>query len=653
MGGDTESQSWALHNGLGPGLNFSHHLAAVFNPALFSRHSEYFPWVEQRRLQPPAAGLAFWNPDLGRTDVAAFAAQSARDYFQAQPSAISFSLGVNDGLIFGESPELLALLPRRAHPAETAAPGAADRPVSAWFRGRPDYSNLVFTFMNRAATDLARTQPSKLLGALAYYWCENTPDFPVHAQVVPFLTADRAQGYDPAYLREENSLQARWAQAGPRRLGLYDYLYGRGFLIPRYHPHLLASNLRAARRLGFTDYYAEVYPNWGLDGPQPWLVAQLLQDPEAEVDVLLDEYFVRYFQEAAGPMRRFYERCESQWLGQSGRAYWLKHYRNESQADIFPPAVCAVLRKSLDEAAQAAGSSEVRQRVALVSAAFRATQRFVEFQVAREQLTTAALRGRLSGRAGLGQVTAYRHARSASIAQLVRMHHQTPLALFPSDFRDFFVNDPLFAAGTALLQTTQRERPAELAEVEAGVRSAKSPALTIAWQSWRHAANFAPVADLTLAGARQPARQIAGLVYGLELPPPWQSRVEPAEDHRASWAEPGKILRVSGTTDTAFYQWLPAQAGRLYAATVKMRGRLSSSAAVTLTLGWLDPQNRPLGYAVLRLPVGEPGEWSELRQGGVAPAGAAWVGVGVRLQHQEISDWVEIQTPTLSVETGQ
>jgi hypothetical protein len=91
-----------------------------------------------------------------------------------------------------------------------------------------------------------------------------------------------------------------------------------------------------------------VNPNWGIDGPMPWVLAQLLQNPETSADEFLQEYYTRYFHEAAGPMRRFYERCEAQWLGQGGAPYWLKHYRNQSQAVIFPSTVCRELSHELD-----------------------------------------------------------------------------------------------------------------------------------------------------------------------------------------------------------------------------------------------------------------------------------------------------------------
>ncbi|MES2697029.1 MAG: DUF4838 domain-containing protein, partial [Verrucomicrobiota bacterium] len=269
---EPRARLWGQRNDLTPKLNFTHSLKDIFPPALFATHPEYFPLADGKRLNPPR-GTEFWNPDIARADVAAVAAAAARAYFDRHPTALSFALGTNDGLLFGESPELLALVT-----------------PTQWFRERPDYSPLVHTFMNRVAADLARTHPQKLLGSLAYYWSENLPPFPLHPQVVPYVTADRSQGYDRAFWSEEMTQQTEWGRlAGrpadaisTRRLGLYDYIYGSGFLIPRIHPRLLAESLRHARRAGFTDYYAEVNPNWGLDGPMPWLTTQLLRDPEQD-----------------------------------------------------------------------------------------------------------------------------------------------------------------------------------------------------------------------------------------------------------------------------------------------------------------------------------------------------------------------------------
>jgi hypothetical protein len=483
-------RDWAEANGLTSRPNFSHNLARIFPPELYATHPEFFPLVEGKRFRPPE-GPASWNPDLGRGDVAAFAAEAARRYFAEHPDSDSFAVGVNDGLMFGESAETLAALGRRE-----GARGRQDQASPLhWFRERPDFSNLVYGFTNRVAetvfasdrraTGAADSPPEepRYIGALAYYWTENAPEFSLEPHVMPFLTADRSQGYDRAFLEEEALLQRRWARVArvarraegaanddgakagrrllnpphaerhvkdnapyrttvSRRLGLYDYLYGQGFLVPRVPAHFIAANLRQARRAGFTDYYAEVNPNWGLDGPMPWLVAQLLQDPEQSPEVLLEEYYARSFGDAAVPMRRFFERCERQWRTQAGPAYWLKHFRNESQAALFPPAVCRELRGRLDDARRAARTEAERRRVACVSEAFGVTERFVAMQESRDRLNHAAL-GASAWREIATELEAFLAARRDFTDYTATLQASAPLAVAPLNGADYLRHDPV------------------------------------------------------------------------------------------------------------------------------------------------------------------------------------------------------------------
>lgn len=655
---------WSRLNHLTATLAFSHHLGGVFPPELYGQHPEFFPLVEGRRLQPPSKGVLFWNPDIARADVAVFAADAARRQFDAHPEQKSFALGVNDALTFGESPELLALvMPQR------------------WFRERPDYSNLVFTFMNRAAQELARTHPQKYLGALAYYWAENAPDFPLNPQVVPFLTADRSQGYDPKFWQEEMDLQERWGSVAgatppqaadgrgqvaegkaltigphsdlrpqssetppPRRLGLYDYLYGGGFLIPRIHTKLLAANLRHARRVGFTDYYAEVNPNWGLDGPMPWLAAQLLQDPEQPAVQLLDEYYRRYFKEAAEPMRRFFELCEQRWMDQPGPAYWLKHYRNESQAIIFPSVVCRELRVLLDEALTRTSSEIVRQRVNLVRKAFGVTERFVGFEEARDTVARMALAPVSDWRVTLSALQVCSSARREFIRYTTELQQAEPLAMAPFGWDDYLKNDP----GAEVLLSVRAAAMAqgEGREADAMIKSWSEPVVSGLWQSLA-AMPLPPGKELlrnsAFTGPIQAARRIAGLEYGVALPGDWASRVEPAQFHQATLMENpvARVLRLSGTKDTSVSQWDPVGGAGLHLAAISVRGHVSPGTIVSLTFAWLDAQEHHLGFKAMRLPDGEWPDWVTLRQAGEPPAGAIWVGMGLRVQNQVAGDWIE------------
>ncbi len=725
---------WSDANGLTPAFRFAHNLASVFPPSLYLDHPDFFPLLDGKRLQPPN-GSWFWNPDIAREDVARYAAKAARTDFETNPALVSFALGVNDALIWGESPELLALT--GGHPPPSGIPA---RRSFKWFRERPDYSNLVFTFMNRAAAELEETHPDKYLGALAYYWSENAPEFPLHPQVVPFLTADRSQGYDAKFKREELELQARWGRlaggrrpedgggmaegrnsgdsefqnsgvpssglrlpASVRRLGLYDYLYGGGFLIPRIHTRLLAENLRHARQAGFTDYFAEVNPNWGLDGPMPWLAAQLLQDTGQSATVLLDEYYARYFREAAVPMRRFFERCEELWMAQPGPPYWLKHYRNQSQAVVFPESAVRELRSMLDAAQRDAWFGRTRARVQQVSAAFGVTERFLAFQEARDRLKRLALAPSPGGAAVAAAVLTdaldvYLGARREFIRYTTELQSADPLAVLSFGWDDYLKDDPvpvaLFAiqrtkpTGTALGvllaggpkggSEIPRERgPA----VNAGPTILEEPNVAGLWKALSDGGAEAGGAEArkdekpvsssaagtptlrpsdppttrqllrnpSMTGDVKPWRTIAGLTYGVALPSEWQSRVEPAEFHQAELVGEGtdRAVRISGTKDTTVSQWAPMPArlamepGGLQRAGVTVRGRVSPGTAVHLVFSWLDAKERHLGFKMLRLPDGDWPEWVTLQQAGWSPPGAAWVGLGIRVQNQVAGDWVE------------
>ena len=596
---------WAQTNDLTPRLARAHYLDRIITREMFAERPELFPLVDGERYEPPVRSRSNWNPDLGSEAVAEFVAEAAAAFFGANPDTEAFPVGTNDGLVYGESEETL----RWVYPPR-------------WFRQRPDYSDLVFQFTNRVAEHLEASHPGRYVTQLAYYWSENVPSFPLHPQVVPILTADRSQFYDAAFREEELALVRAWGESGAERLSLYDYSYGRNFLIPRIYVRHFAEHLRNAREAGFTDYFTEMTPNWALDGPQPWIIARLLSDPHKDVEALWAEYFKRFHGPAAVPMERFFALAEEQWRTQDGPPYWLKHFRNESQAVVTPPGARRALRGYLDAAADAAGTrSPYAERVRFVSRGFALSERFLEMVETRRELADALYAEAppdVSFRAALDR---YEEARREFEEYTETLWNEDPLAVARTDLSPYLLHEP---GPTARAWLDGRLDPPEAEEVF-GARL---------WQ----------------AGDRT-GGQVAGLPYRLDLPGPWRSQVEPWEGLVAE-GRPGPdgrpVLRMENHKITSLWQWTPVRADHVGRAEVSVRGELSPGAYALLSVRWGSAAGALVGPQTdVRLPEGRHWRAVPLRQFIEPPAEADFVLVRILVAHQQPGDWLEFGPPSL------
>lgn len=594
--------TWQRGNRVDVGISFSHNLTNIFPASLYEERPELFSLINGRRERPRAYNIAS-NPELGGEAPAIRAAEAAKAFFARHPDAVTFAVGTNDAVLFSDSEETR----RHVYPPR-------------YFREMPVYTDLVYAFTNRVAELVAPSHPEKYIGALAYYWTEHPPSFPVHPRVIPFLTADRSQMFDRAFRREERATMKAWAESGAERVGLYDYVYGYGFLVPRLYPSTLSRHLREARRLGFTDYFAEFGSNWGLDGPQPWLTAQLLLDPDQSPARLLAEFYRRFYRDAARPMRAFFEECEAVWASQGGPVYWLKHYRNDSQAALFPPPVRQRLRSLLDAAERAAEDDPVAAaRVAISSAAFRVSERYLEMQETREALARAVLAADTEGAfdaAALGRLRGQdREARAAFRATLLEVRHRQPLALSPRIPIDFERSDWGPSADRLLAGET-----GPLADARELLNDPN-------WQ-----------------GPPLPGVSIAGLLYVPGLPRGWRARTEPRQGLLTELRDPAdgapRVLRFENNKTTGVDQVVPIPHPGKGLAECELSGDISLTNQVIFRVLWYGTDHVLLREDARQMP---PGTWrgARLRVPLEPPEGAAFVGIALNIQHQQTGDWLE------------
>jgi hypothetical protein len=532
-----------------------------------------------------------WQPNLALPEVAAHAAEVADEFFDRHPGEEGFSLSENDSVRFDQSKATI-----RA------------RGPLRWFRGRPDYSDLVFGFMNRVADEVAVKHPDKLLGAYAYYWCEDAPGFWVRPNVLPWLTADRSEYFDPDFKREDHALIERWCRSGARVVGIYDYVEGAPYLIPRQTARLTAGSIQFAYRAGVRAYTAEGTPNWGLDGPKLWLAAQLLWDPGQSVDALLEEYYSGYWREAAPAMRRFDESCAQIWMSQPRPAEWIKYYQDEAQVALFPAGVCAKLREELDRAAGMARDPMVARRVEAVSEAFAVTERFSAFCDARNALSAAAVEteaecpeGRLSE-----MLREYQNDRLAFLASYE--HAVSAGCMGRTNLLVYLRDDP---GPTAVFRGTVGEL--------AGFDD----------QDWTTLTQPGKLDDVTFA-------------WSLD---PWWGHGEPAEGRtiRVTSDRGGKVrLRFERCRSESLTQWIRSIPMSTYRAAVDFRGRVSPGDQVFLIMNCLDAGGGYAGREVIdQVPAGD---WSAGRRLAVviqAPENATEVGMSLYVTHQMPGDYAE------------
>ena len=172
-----EEKKWNRRNRLKSVFQYSHNLRRIFDREFFLNHPETLA-VDWDPDAPPGQGHPLWRsqPDLTSGTVVEAAAEAAITAFRENPERVSFSLGINDNTRFGDSPGIRS----------------ATRPMR-YFRDLPDYSDLVFGFMNRVAERVSPEFPDRFLGCLSYMWVENTPSFLVHPMVLPYLTQTAAR----------------------------------------------------------------------------------------------------------------------------------------------------------------------------------------------------------------------------------------------------------------------------------------------------------------------------------------------------------------------------------------------------------------------------------------------------------------------------
>jgi hypothetical protein len=374
--------SWRVRaSGGGGRYRYHHNLFKIINPKLHSDHPEYFPVIIAKgdtetegrgvhrplkpgqRFVPPENLTTYWQPCTTNPKVVELTVQATLKHFSENPGSDSFSLGVNDSGGYCLCESCLAESPEGVDPASDEANG---------YR--------FYRYYNKVAERVANTHPDVRLGFLVYGDLTDWYPEKLHPLLMPYLTMSMADRWDEAYRERQNEHIQRWSGIASQ-FGIYEWLYGSGFLIPRIYLREFADGLRQAHAAGAEGFYAEAYANWAMDGPKLWVAEQLLWNPDEDVDALLDRWHEGMFAEAAQPMRAYFDYLEEAWRTQQpsddrrgGYRLLGAQFKGQQFTDVFSPEKCDRAWQLLETAERAADNELVRKRITYFKTAFGATR---------------------------------------------------------------------------------------------------------------------------------------------------------------------------------------------------------------------------------------------------------------------------------------
>jgi hypothetical protein len=337
-----------------PGSFFGHNWSSIIPATTANKqaHPEWFAWQGGVRTDQLCTGNA---------EVVRLTAAAARDFFERQPDATTFSISPNDGGGFCEDERC--------------------RSIDRLFRVTDgSLSDRLVYFANEVLTDLASTHPDKQVGLLAYMSYVRPPAVVKPLPNLVVMITRMPWEFCHVHALDDAScpLNRRfveylrgWQRVCPH-VAVYDYYGHFNAFTPWPIVHSIRRDLPFLHALGVSRFMSETQQHWANQGINFYVGAKLAWNPALDVDRLLDDYFARFYGPAADPMRAYWQHWEEAMVetGRAGHGGYLWQ-------QMFTPTTIAACDRLLVEAEERTASSpnaKFPRRVALARAGFRYTE---------------------------------------------------------------------------------------------------------------------------------------------------------------------------------------------------------------------------------------------------------------------------------------
>lgn len=285
-------------------MNFGHAWAGFIDKAKYPYDKFPDMWSRDRsgKVQVfdstwSATNFCSTNPDVIR-----IVAEKVNAAFDADPNAIVQSIDPNDLSPLCQCDRCLAL----------------DKKYGVQPTDDKQMADRLMHFSQEIYDRLKPEHKDKFLGILAYGFQTRAPKNATphahHASMVcnfPYYFDHTRPFNDPTspQNREFEAIVRGWGSK-VKQLGYYDYYGMFDFFGPWGIVHKMREDLPAFKELGGTFVVIESQPNFAMNGLNVYVASRLVWDVDADVDVLVEEYVMKFFGRAANPMREFFAAAE-------------------------------------------------------------------------------------------------------------------------------------------------------------------------------------------------------------------------------------------------------------------------------------------------------------------------------------------------------
>ena len=278
---------------------------------------EVFPVINGKRLDMKKEYKKFapgyqsdFQPCHTSPQSVAEAVKNIETYLKEHPETTSISLSPNDNRGYCECAGCVKLNTARSKPAV--------RMFGPEYLYK-DHSRSYFRWCNQVAEEVGRKYPDIRFGTLAYRETHMAPDFKLNPRITVYLCFDFGCMQYPDVRRRFNQWVAEWERTGAT-LGVWEYGFGDSYYtLPRIGFRHQAEMFRFLADNGFRAFFGESAESLA-DGPKRYLYMKLMENPYADIEALLREWYDACVGKEAAPyLKQYFDFWETYWPEKASR----------------------------------------------------------------------------------------------------------------------------------------------------------------------------------------------------------------------------------------------------------------------------------------------------------------------------------------------